>query len=42
MAEEDGIAGPSADSLRDDWDTPPRVPAIPEIHLDGFDVSMAV
>ena len=28
--------GPS-DPLWDDWDTPPRVPTIPELHLDGFD-----
>ena len=24
----------------DDWDTPPRVPAVPELHLDGFDGPM--
>jgi segregation and condensation protein A len=26
-----------ADSLWDDWDTPPRVPSTPEMHLVGFD-----
>ena len=25
------------DALRDDWETPPRVPGAPELHLDGFD-----
>jgi segregation and condensation protein A len=29
-------AGPS-DPLWDDWETPPRVPTAPELHLDGFD-----
>jgi segregation and condensation protein A len=29
-------AGPP-DPLWDDWETPPRVPATPELHLDGFD-----
>ena len=24
----------------DDWDTPPRAPSIPELHLDGFDGPM--
>lgn len=37
MAEADGLSGPAADPLWDDWDTPPRVPAVPEMHLDGFD-----
>ncbi len=37
MAEADGLSSPSVDPLWDDWDTPPRVPAIPEMHLDGFD-----
>ncbi len=37
MADQDGISGPPADPLWDDWDTPPRVPAIPQMHLDGFD-----
>lgn len=27
----------TGDALWDDWTVPPRVPAIPEIHLDGFD-----
>ncbi len=31
-------AGP--DALWDDWGTPPRVPGIPELHLDGFDGPM--
>lgn len=26
-----------ADPLWDDWDAPPRVPAVPELHLAGFD-----
>ncbi len=37
---EAGADAPSerpADALWDDWDTPPRVPAIPEFHLAGFD-----
>lgn len=29
--------GPTGDPLWDDWDTPPRVPTIPDLHLDGFD-----
>lgn len=28
------------DPLWDDWDTSPRVPAIPVLHLDGFDGPM--
>lgn len=28
------------DPLWDDWDTPPRVPGIPELHLTGFDGPM--
>ena len=28
---------PAGDALWDDWDTPPRVPAAPVLHLDGFD-----
>ena len=36
-AGEDASSGLSADALWDDWDTPPRVPAIPDLHLDGFD-----
>jgi segregation and condensation protein A len=31
---------PPGDPLWDDWDTPPRVPAIPALHLDGFDGPM--
>ena len=30
-------ARPAANALWDDWDTPPRVPAAPVLHLDGFD-----
>ena len=30
----DGITG---DPLWDDWTVPPRVPAVPALHLDGFD-----
>jgi segregation and condensation protein A len=33
-------AAPPGDPLWDDWDTPPRVPAIPALHLDGFDGPM--
>ena len=29
-----------SDPLWDDWDTPPRVPGIPELHLAGFDGPM--
>jgi segregation and condensation protein A len=28
---------PTGDPLWDDWDTPPRVPSAPVLHLDGFD-----
>ena len=28
------------DALWDDWDSPPRVPDTPELHLDGFDGSL--
>jgi segregation and condensation protein A len=28
------------DRLWDDWDTPPRVPSMPVLHLDGFDGPM--
>jgi segregation and condensation protein A len=31
---------PTGDPLWDDWETPPRVPAIPVLHLDGFDGPM--
>jgi hypothetical protein len=31
---------PTGDPLWDDWDTPPRVPTIPVLHLDGFDGPM--
>ena len=35
-------AAPAADPdpLWDDWDTPPRVPGMPELHLAGFDGPM--
>jgi segregation and condensation protein A len=33
----DGPTDLVADPLWDDWDTPPRVPAVPELHLAGFD-----
>ena len=26
--------------VEDDWDTPPRIATIPELHLDGFDGPM--
>ena len=28
---------PDADPLWDDWEAPPRVPSVPELHVDGFD-----
>ena len=28
---------PRGDALWDDWDAPPRVPAAPVLHLEGFD-----
>ncbi len=31
---------PAPDPLWDDWETPPRVPGIPELHLAGFDGPM--
>jgi segregation and condensation protein A len=31
---------PPGDPLWDDWENPPRVPAIPVLHLDGFDGPM--
>lgn len=30
-------AGSAVGAPVDDWDTPPRAPGIPELHLDGFD-----
>ena len=30
-------AAGSRDPLWDDWETPPRVPGVPELHLDGYD-----
>jgi hypothetical protein len=30
-------ARPAGDALWDHWDTPPRVPSAPVLHLDGFD-----
>ena len=32
-----GSAAITGDALWDDWTVPPRVPAAPNIHLDGFD-----
>ena len=32
-----GEEGQGADALWDDWETPPRVPSSPGLHLDGFD-----
>lgn len=29
--------GPTGDALWDDWETPPRGPSAPVLHLDGFD-----
>ena len=34
------LADPLPDALWDDWDSPPRVPDTPELHLDGFDGSL--
>jgi segregation and condensation protein A len=34
--DDDQPSAPAVDPLWDDWDTPPRVPAIPELHLAGF------
>ena len=34
------LADPPSDALWDDWDSPPRVPDTPELHLDGFDGSL--
>ena len=33
-------AGPARDLLWNDWDTPPRIPDVPMLHLDGFDGPM--
>jgi segregation and condensation protein A len=33
----DALCDQPADPLWDDWETPPRVPTTPELHLDGFD-----
>ena len=33
----DTLSDQPADPLWDDWETPPRVPNTPELHLDGFD-----
>jgi segregation and condensation protein A len=30
-------AADASDPLWDDWETPPRVPTAPDLHLDGFD-----
>ena len=32
-----GEEGQGADALWDDWETPPRIPSSPGLHLDGFD-----
>ena len=34
------LAAPLPDAFWDDWDSPPRVPHTPELHLDGFDGSL--
>ena len=36
----DAPTATTSDPLWDDWDTPPRVPGIPELHLAGFDGPM--
>ena len=33
-------ASPAGDSLWDDWETPLHAPAVPLLHLDGFDGPM--
>jgi segregation and condensation protein A len=33
----DALSDQPADPLWDDWESPPRVPTTPELHLDGFD-----
>ena len=33
-------AAPVQTTLWDDWDTPPRIPSIPVLHLEGFDGPM--
>ena len=37
VRERAGGEATAADRLWDDWDTPPRVPSAPELHLDGFE-----
>ena len=37
VADRAGEGGQGADPLWDDWETPPRVPSSPELHLEGFD-----
>lgn len=37
---EPASAIPHPDPLWDDWDTPPRIPGIPELHLAGFEGPM--
>lgn len=34
---ESPAARPGHDTLWDDWDTPPRVPSVPDLHVEGFD-----
>lgn len=31
------LSDPPPDALWDDWESPPRIPNSPELHLDGFD-----
>lgn len=38
--EADAAASAVPDPFWDDWETPPRVPSIPELHLAGFDGPM--
>ena len=38
LAEGDAeLYDPLSDALWNDWDSPPRIPTSPELHLDGFD-----
>lgn len=37
MADGDTLPAERLDPLWDNWETPPRVPASPALHLDGFD-----
>ena len=42
MADVGSPAGGADDPLWDDWEAPPRLPASPVLHLEGFDGPMDV